>query len=293
MASLTNGSEEYMMRNRSNNFEGDEELGIKENDYEVSKPKTKWDTAQMWLGITKDSKDNSSIKTMDPLKEREHQNFKVIGVDISSWSPTIQYIYCTVLVIFFLLVYGILQEYVIVTKFKRSFSWFVTFLQLTGYTLSGFAQLYIFSSNANVNRKIPTKFFILLACLQVMMQGFSNFSMHYLNYPAKTLFKSSRVTVTMLFGKFCMGRRYSRNDNVVALFIIVGLVLFVYSDANTSPHFDHLGVFYILLSLTADAAILNIQEYCLDTFDAGHDELILFTYLWATLFAFFVSYFTG
>jgi adenosine 3'-phospho 5'-phosphosulfate transporter B2 len=285
-----------VMRNRSTNFEGDEETGdiplinnIEEDDRKTL-PVSKCDIIERYLGIKPDSK---LVKSIESIKDKDPSSFKVIGVEISSWSPNLQYIYCTTLVMFFLLVYGLLQEYVIVTKFKRSFSWFVTFLQLTGYSISGYCQMTIFPSNNSHIRKIPVKYYILLAILQVMMQGFSNFSMHYLNYPAKTLFKSSRITVTMIFGKFCMGRKYTRNDNVVALFIIIGLGLFVYSDASTSPHFDHLGVFYILLSLFADAAILNIQEYSLDTFQAGHDELIYYTYMYAAVLACIVSYFTG
>lgn len=142
-------------------------------------------------------------------------------------------------------------------------------------------------------RKIPMKYYALFAVLHVMMQGFTNLAMQYLNYPAKTLFKSSRVIVTMLFGGCFMGKRYSLNDYLVATMIIVGLSVFTMSDAHTSPLFNQLGVVYIVIALFADAMILNIQEYCLNIYGAGHDELVYFTYLGSCFVAFIICTLTG
>jgi hypothetical protein len=60
-------------------------------------------------------------------------SFRVLGVEIGSWPRTSQYLFCVSGVVFFLLMYGILQEFVVMSKFKRSLGWFVTFLQLSGY----------------------------------------------------------------------------------------------------------------------------------------------------------------
>ena len=49
-----------------------------------------------------------------------------------------------------------------------------------------------------------------LAVLQSSMQGLSNLSMRYLNYPAKVLFKSSRVLPTMFFGVVLYGTTLRR-----------------------------------------------------------------------------------
>lgn len=174
--------------------------------------------------------------------------------------------------------YGILQEFVVMTKFHRSLGWFITFLQLSGYALCGFFQHDIISMKFS-ERKIPIQYYCLFSILHVTMQGCTNLAMQYLNYPAKTLFKSSRVIVTMIFGGCCMGKKYYFNDFVVAGMIITGLSLFVVCDAQTSPVFDPTGILYISLALCADSAILNIQEYCLNAYNAGHDELVYYTYM--------------
>jgi ABC-type phosphate/phosphonate transport system permease subunit len=43
---------------------------------------------------------------------------------------------------------------------------------------------------------------------QATMQGLSNLSMRWLNYPAKVLFKSSRVVPTMVVSVVCMKKKY-------------------------------------------------------------------------------------
>lgn len=220
------------------------------------------------------------------------RGFVVLGIDLSQWNRTAQYIFCTTGVIVFLLLYGVLQEFVVMNKFKRTLGWFVTFLQLAGYALCGNIQNIIVGTNIS-DRRIPVHFYVVLAILQVMMQGFTNFSMQFLNYPAKTLFKSSRVIVTMLFGVVLMGRRYSTRDYIVAVFILVGLSTFVAADVNASPQFDISGIVYILLALLADAAILNIQEHCLHVFDATHDELVHYSYLGASVLSLIVSICSG
>jgi ABC-type phosphate/phosphonate transport system permease subunit len=44
------------------------------------------------------------------------------------------------------------------------------------------------------------RYYVALALLQAAMQALTNASMKYLDYPAKMLFKSSRMVPTMLFG---------------------------------------------------------------------------------------------
>jgi len=125
------------------------------------------------------------------------------------------------------------------------------------------------------------------------MQGFTNLSMHYLNYPAKMLFKSSRVLVTILFGAVFRRQKYPREDYIVGLSMAAGLTLFVMADAKTSPIFDINGVIIICVALAADGAILNLQEHCLKTYGASHDELVYYSYIGAAIFVFGINIISG
>lgn len=228
---------------------------------------------------------------VDDDKFKRHLTFRVLGIEIGAWSRTSQFLFCSLMGISFLLMYGILQEFVVMNKFHRSLGWFITFLQLSGYAICGSFEQYL--SNRLYERKIPLKYYCLFAVLHVTMQGCTNLAMQYLNYPAKTLFKSSRVIVTMLFGGCFMGKIYHSRDYVVAAMIITGLSLFVVCDAQTSPVFDPVGIFYIVLALCADSAILNVQEFCLNAYNAGHDELVYYTYMGSAFVACLMSMIKG
>lgn len=227
-----------------------------------------------------------------PVFANEHSSFRVIGYEIGWMSPTLQYAYCAGGVIIFLVLYGILQEHVVMNKFHRSLGWFITFLQLGGYGVFA-ALLDSFVGSHKKEGKIPMYMYVVLGLLQVLMQGFTNLSMHYLNYPAKTMFKSSRVIMTMLFGVAFMGKSYQLVNYVVGCCIVCGLTLCVVADAETSPEFSFTGLVLIMLALCADAAILNIQEYCLNRYHVTHDELIYYSFTWAAVLAFGMSLLSG
>lgn len=221
----------------------------------------------------------------------EELKFVVLGMDISNWSGSAQYILCTIGVMGFLIMYGLLQELVVMKTFNRSHGWFVTLLQLSGYALCAWVQSVLVG--VRIERRIPYRQYTILACLQVLMQGFTNLSMHYLNYPAKMLFKSSRILVTMLVGIVFRRLKYPRKDYAVGLSMAVGLTLFVLADAKTSPVFDIHGVMIICVSLLADGAILNLQEHCMKTYSASHDELVFYSYVGASFIVFGINLYLG
>ena len=173
----------------------------------------------------KDEDDDENLKDSS-----DKSVFIVLGVNISSWSSTSQYIFCTLGVMVFLLMYGLLQELVVMKTFNRSLGWFVTLLQLSGYAFCAWVQS--ITLGAKLDRRIPYRQYVILAALQVVMQGFTNLSMHYLNYPTKTLFKSSRVIVTMIVGVLVRRRTYLPMDYAVAFSMAIGLTTFVLADAK-------------------------------------------------------------
>lgn len=135
----------------------------------------------------------------------DRPSFRVIGVQISHLTRTGQFLFCTLGVFSFLLVYGFLQEYMVIHVFERRLGIFLTLCQFSGY--SSLAALHRLI-HADTPRRIPFGYYILLASLQALMQGLTNLSMRWLNYPAKMLFKSSRVIPTMLVGILIMKKRY-------------------------------------------------------------------------------------
>ena len=66
--------------------------------------------------------------------------------------------------------------------FERRFGLFVTLLQFGGYTFFAFLQ---WLSRETKHSSLPMSYCVSLAVLQASMQGLSNLSIKYLNYPAK------------------------------------------------------------------------------------------------------------
>jgi len=63
--------------------------------------------------------------------------------------------------------------------------------------------------------------------LQACVQGLTNLSMKYLNYPAKVMFKSSRVVATVVVGSLVQKKRYPIKDWIVVLLLLMGLATFM------------------------------------------------------------------
>ena len=183
-------------------------------------------------GTSKSSNDGGR----DDNKEHGGGDFLVMGLNITKWNASSQYMFTTFGVMFFLMMYGLLQEHLVMKTFHRTLGWFVTLLQLSGYAFCAWLQSVLVG--VRLERRIPYRQYFILAALQVVMQGFTNLSMHYLNYPAKMLFKSSRVLVTMLVGAIFRRQTYQRKDYIVGFSMAIGLTLFVMADANVSPVFD-------------------------------------------------------
>ncbi len=72
--------------------------------------------------------------------------------------------------------------------------------------------------------------------------------MKYLNYPAKTLIKSSRVIFTMLLGLVIGKKKYKRTDYIMVIMLVVGLALFLHADMHTSAVFHPIGVAMLVSS---------------------------------------------
>jgi drug/metabolite transporter (DMT)-like permease len=102
--------------------------------------------------------------------------------------------------------------------------------------------------------------------------------MQYINYPAKTLMKSSRVVFTMIFGVLIQRKVYKRADYFIVLMMVVGLATFMHADASSSAVFHHMGVIMLVISLFCDGAISNVSETIMNQYGVGQDEFIFRLY---------------
>jgi UAA transporter family len=120
---------------------------------------------------------------------------------------------------------------------------------------------------------VPFLLYLGLSLLRAVDLGMTNVAMQYINYPGKTLIKSSRVVFTMMFGVIISRKSYGWKDYAIVVCMCVGLALFLHADATSSAVFHPMGVIMLVVSLMCDGAITNMSESIMKQFGVGQDEV--------------------
>mmetsp|Transcript_34348 Transcript_34348/g.45963 ORF Transcript_34348/g.45963 Transcript_34348/m.45963 type:complete len:524 (-) Transcript_34348:22-1593(-) len=227
--------------------------------------------------------------------------FLVLGIDISHRSRKAQFLLSASGVFFFSLLYGFFQELISVQIFGRKLGMFLAASQFSIYTAwsyllrtfvhsKGSAPTSISSSpsktktsNAFPTSTVPITMYIGLSLIRALDLAMTNLAMQYINYPAKTLMKSSRIIWTMMFGVIVLKKKYKIQDYAVVLLMVTGLAIFMHADANSSTIFDMLGVVMLTVSLICDGAVSNMSEAIMNQFNVCQDEFIFNLYSIATI----------
>ncbi|KAL3893735.1 MAG: hypothetical protein SGPRY_014028, partial [Prymnesium sp.] len=123
--------------------------------------------------------------------------------------------------------------------------------------------------------------YVNLSLLALAGALFTNWSLAFLTYPTRVLFKSSKLLPTMAVGTLMQGRVYSLLEYAAALGLVVGIVCFTMGDADTRPTFAPAGVGLILIGVFADAATSNFEEkkFFRSATPASQPEVIVYTNL--------------
>ena len=184
----------------------------------------------------------------------------VLGIDISRFTRTVQFILCASGVFAFTLVYGYLQELISIQLFNRQMGLFIAFFQFFGYSVWS-TILRVFVHKRGITTKLQLKshnsrsatavdstlkMYIGISLLRAFDLAMTNMAMQYINYPAKTLMKSSKTLWTMLFGLIIVKKRYKQSDYAAVLLMVVGLFMFLHADATSAAVFEPLGVIMLV-----------------------------------------------
>jgi adenosine 3'-phospho 5'-phosphosulfate transporter B3 len=97
-------------------------------------------------------------------------------------------------------------------------------------------------------------------------------AMQFLNYPAKTLIKSSKVVFTMALGVLIQKHHYRARDYSVVFALVLGLAIFLHADHTSDAVFHPVGVVFLVLSLMGDGVINNYSEKLMESYSMTQDE---------------------
>ncbi len=253
----------------------------------------------------------------------DNNRFVVLGWDLSQHTRQTQFLISAGGTFCFSLLYGYLQELISVELCNRKLGLFLAATQFTGYTILSYFFRYLdkgvaissdvggssaassgmsFSrrlrrlknwgrlrdrsaqSTASSVKTVPLELYVGLSVLRAIDLGMTNLAMQYVNYPAKTLMKSTRLVFTMLFGVIITKKRYNAADYGIVGLMVTGLALFMHADSTSSAVFQPVGIVMLTISLTCDGAISNMSEAIMNKYNVGQDEFIFRLYSIALLF---------
>jgi adenosine 3'-phospho 5'-phosphosulfate transporter B3 len=231
-----------------------------------------------------------------PLTSQEHnQKFIVFGWDMTNYTRRSQFLISAGGTFAFSLLYGYLQELISVTLCHRKLGLFLAAAQFGVYAFLS----YFFRNLDKTEKKrvfgsyeekkasmttVPMEMYVGLSVLRAIDLGMTNLAMQYVNYPAKTLMKSTRIVFTMLFGVLVTKNRYGVADYGIVGLMVAGLGIFMHADSKSSAVFQPLGVVMLTISLLCDGAISNVSESIMNQYEVGQDEFIFRLYSVALFF---------
>ncbi|KAL7488000.1 hypothetical protein ACHAW6_013594 [Cyclotella cf. meneghiniana] len=223
--------------------------------------------------------------------------FVVFGWDMTHFSRRSQFLISAGGTFCFSLMYAYLQELISVELCNRKLGLFLAAAQFFVYAVfayffrnldkprsdAGTRQSFQ-KQNRSLSAAVPLELYLGLSILRAIDLGMTNLAMQYVNYPAKTLMKSTRIVFTMLFGVLVTKKRYGLADYGIVGLMVAGLAIFMHADMHSSAVFQPWGVIMLTISLLCDGAISNVSESIMNRYEVGQDEFIFRLYSVALFF---------
>mmetsp|Transcript_6211 Transcript_6211/g.9676 ORF Transcript_6211/g.9676 Transcript_6211/m.9676 type:complete len:393 (-) Transcript_6211:202-1380(-) len=128
---------------------------------------------------------------------------------------------------------------------------------------------------------------------------FTNWSLQYLNYTLRVLFKASKILPTVLIAVMFYKKKFSVAEYVNILVLVASIVLFSYGDAvgkgkTDNASFDIFGIALITVGVIADALTSNFEgEHLFKTRKASHSEVMMAASLFGSLYMLVLMFMTG
>jgi len=184
------------------------------------------------------------------------QVVKVFGVDLSGLSSQGQLLVLAFGNLSCSLAFAYLQEKVFMIDGLESHA-FVSLLTAMTFALCGFVECQL---SGDTIRRASLREYAQLSLFTMGGMYLTNWSLRYLNYPTRVMFKSSKVIPVMFVGVFLQGKSYSRFEYLGAFILVIGITVFTLGDASESPKFDIWGVILISGGVLCDALTSNYEE---------------------------------
>ncbi|KAL9188728.1 hypothetical protein ACHAXT_007106 [Thalassiosira profunda] len=206
----------------------------------------------------------------------------LLSAKIDALPRPAQFITLALCVFFFFGIHNVLQESMINTE-GFQYGVMLGWMEVLGVTLcSGLERSSIpFIGNGEARRKrmAPWQAYPPLTVCLLMSSSLASWSLNYINFPTKVVFRSCKLLPTMVLA-YVMGnaKRFTYVEIGSAMAVCAGLITFAAGDWSLSkPQFHPFGLTLVTLSVFADAVLPNAQERLFRTYDASKSEVMFFT----------------
>ena len=206
----------------------------------------------------------------------------ILSSKLETLPHSVQFITLALCVFLFFGIHNVLQEAMINTegfKFGVMLGW----MEVLGVTLCSGIERSSMPILGNGEGKRPRSAPLiayppLTVCL-LMSSSLASWSLNYINFPTKVVFRSCKLLPTMIIA-VVMGnaKRFSIVEVGSAVAVCAGLITFAAGDWNLSnPKFHPFGLTLVTMSVFADAILPNAQEKLFKTYEASKSEVMFYT----------------
>lgn len=180
---------------------------------------------------------------------------KAFGFDMGGMPSRVQFTVLAVGSLVCAVAFAYLQEKVFLVE-GFHYGGFMTLITTLTYAACGFFEIFMTGDKM----KATYKDYLILSIFTLGGMYFTNWSLTYLNYPMRVVFKSSKVIPVMIMGVVLQGKRYTRAEYGTVATLATAIVIFTLGDANESPKFSVIGIFLISIGVLLDAVTANYEE---------------------------------
>lgn len=207
------------------------------------------------------------------------QSIRIFVVDLKDFnlSRSALFVCLASAVVAFYSMYAILQEKITrsMTATHSLLGWFLTLSSFIVIVSLSFIERCFVKSPP---RLAPLRAYLRIGFLQSMTYGLTNSSAFYLSYPTVALFKSSKLLPVMCVNVLWRGKKQSLLDQLAAIVMVVGLLMFSHADHSVGINVSIIGLSLLVASLFVDAFIGNIQEQVIEDYRIPMSEMTLWSH---------------
>ena len=109
-------------------------------------------------------------------------------------------------------------------------------------------------------RVVPMRDYVKLSFMTMGGMYLTNWSLRYLSYPLRVVFKSCKLVPVMLLSYCYMGKKYSFAQCLSVFLLTLGVVIFTLADAKGKASFDPRGILIIMAGSFAEAMAASFEE---------------------------------